>query len=81
MNVLLLVGIAKLFSEQSTYLIGELRQDKKQRFNTAVAAVDNFMAAVERDLSQPNLKTLELLTESLNNGMHNLRNDLLNDTK
>jgi len=77
MNVLLLLGTAKLFSEQSTFLIGELSHEKKQWFNNSVKAIDNFMRLIEKDLSDHNKQTLLILIESLNNGMHTLRNELL----
>lgn len=80
-DILLLIGIAKLFSEQSTRLIGELNQEKKQWFNTSVNAVDNFMRLIENDLNDHNKKTLLVLTESLNDGIQDLRNILINDLK
>lgn len=80
-DILLLIGIAKLFSEQSTRLIGELNQEKKQWFNNSVKAVDNFMRLIENDLNDHNKKTLLVLTESLNDGIQDLRNILLNDLK
>lgn len=78
LNVLLLIGTAKLYSEQSTFLIGELNREKKHWFNTSVNAIDNFMRLVEKDLSPHNKKTLEILVESMNDGMQNLRKELLN---
>jgi hypothetical protein len=80
-DVLLLIGIAKLFSEQSTFLIGELSHEKKQWFNNSVKAVDNFMRLIENDLNDHNKKTLLILTESLNEGIQDLRKILLNDLK
>ena len=40
---LILVAIAKLFNEQSTYLIGELKNQTKMNFNIAVSAANNFV--------------------------------------
>lgn len=80
-DILILIGIAKLFSEQSTRLIGELNQEKKQWFNNSVKAVDNFMRLIENDLNDHNKQTLLILTESLNDGIQDLRNILLNDLK
>lgn len=80
-DILILIGIAKLFSEQSTRLIGELNQEKKQWFNNSVKAVDNFMRLIENDLNDHNKKTLLVLTESLNDGIQDLRNILINDLK
>lgn len=72
-----LVGIAKLFSDQSTYLIGEFSREKKQSFNRAVKAVDDLVREIERDLCDYNKQTLLLLTESLNDGITELRNTLI----
>ena len=37
---LVLVAIGKAFSEQSTYLINELKHEKKAAFNSAVGSID-----------------------------------------
>lgn len=72
-----LIGIAKLFSDQSTYLIGEFNREKKQSFNRAVKAVDDLVREIENDLCDYNKQTLLLLTESLNDGVTELRNNLI----
>lgn len=77
MNILILLGIAKLFSEQSTFLIGELRHENKQRFNTAVTAVDSFMKVVEGGLNEHNRGTLQILVDALNDGVGDLRKTLM----
>lgn len=80
-DILILIGIAKLFSEQSTFLINELSREKKQWFNNSVNAIDNFIRLIENDLNDHNKKTLLILTESLNDGIQDLRNVLINDLK
>lgn len=80
-DILILIGIAKLFSEQSTFLINELNREKKQWFNNSVNAIDNFIRLIENDLNDHNKKTLLILTESLNDGIQDLRNVLINDLK
>lgn len=77
MEKLLLLGIAKLYSEQSTYLLGELKQQEKMRFHIANNAIDSFINEIDRNLDAFDFETLELLTEALNNGMANLRKELL----
>lgn len=73
---IILVALAKLFSEQSTYVIGELKQQQKFRFKVAVSAVDAFVNEIESKLSETSMKTLELITDALHGGMTGLRNDL-----
>lgn len=76
-NILILIGISKLLSEQSTFLIKEFSREKKQWFNTSINAIDNFVNLIENDLNEYNKKTLLILTESLNDGIQNLRKELL----
>lgn len=76
-NVLINLAILKLFSDTSTYLIGELHKEKKHWFNTTVRASDNFIKEVESGLSEHNKETLQLLTDSLTNGIFDLKKDLL----
>jgi len=76
-DIIILIGIAKLLSDQSTYLIGEFSRDKKQSFNMAVRAVDSLVRDIEKDLCDHNKKTLLVLTESLNDGVHDLRKQLI----
>lgn len=75
-DLLILLGIAELFSEQSTFLINELRHEKKQQFNLAVKQVDLFMKTVKNGLDEHNKETLNILVESLNDGVHQLRKTL-----
>lgn len=72
----ILIGIAKLFSEQSAYIIGELKQQEKIRFNIAVNAVDSFINEIECKLSDNAKTTLEIITDSLNDGLTNFRKEL-----
>ncbi len=72
----ILIATAKLFSDQSAYVIGELKQQEKFNFKVAVSAVDSFIKEIEAKLSPDALSTLEILTESLNDGMTQLRKDL-----
>ena len=77
MEKLLLLGIAKLYSAQSTFLIGELKQQIKMRFNIANNSVDAFISEVEKGLNEYDFETLDLLTETLNDGMATLRKELI----
>lgn len=73
---LLLLGVAKLYSEQSTFLLGELKQQVKMRFNIANNSIDAFINEIEKGLNEYDRETLALLTEALNDGMTNLRKQL-----
>ena len=77
-NILLLVGIAKLLSEQSTFLIGEFSHETKQQFNQAIKAVDLMLKTIEAGLDEFDKETLLILTESLNDGIEDLRKQLKN---
>ena len=76
-NVLINLAILKLFSDQSTFIIGELPREKKHWFNTTVRAADNFIKEVENGLSPHNVETLQILTDALNVGISDLKKDLL----
>ena len=77
-NVLITVALLKVFSQDySTFLIGELHKEKKHWFNASVNASNNFIKEVEADLSEHNKGTLSILTESLTDGLINLKKDLL----
>jgi len=76
-NLLIALGTIKLFSEQSTFLIGELSKEKAHWFNISVKAADNFLKEVEKDLDDHNKETLEVMVVELNNGMIGFKNDLL----
>lgn len=76
-NVLINLAILKLFSDQSTFIIGELPREKKHWFNTTVRASDNFIKEVENGLSSHNVETLQILTDALNIGIAELKKDLL----
>ena len=78
---LLLLGIAKLYSAQSTFLLGELKQHVKMRFNIANNSIDAFISEVEKGLNEYDFQTLELLSDTLNDGMSTLRKELMIETK
>ena len=73
---LLLVGIGRLFNEQSTYLIGELKQQTKMDFNNSVNAVNTFVKGIERMLTKEDNEFLEVLTDAMNDGLFDLRKTL-----
>ena len=74
---LLLVGIGRLFNEQSTYLIGELKHQTKMDFNIAVNAINTFVKGIENRLNDADKEFLEELTDCMHNGLADLRKDIL----
>lgn len=80
-DLLIQCGIAKLFNENSTYLLGELTGDSKHWFKTALNANNNLINTVEKRLNSENLETYTLLYEALNDGIAKLRKDLLEPIK
>lgn len=77
LDKLILVGIGKLFSEYSTYIIGELKQKQKYEFNLAVKAVENFAKEIENKIDNTNAQNLELIMETLVDGVVQMRNDII----
>ena len=61
LEALILVSIAKVYSEQSTVLTGELG-DTKQRhhFTQAVKYVDSFIKSIEKRLKPDEVEFLQL---------------------
>jgi hypothetical protein len=73
---LILVALGKVFTEQSTYLIGELKQQTKMDFNNSVNAVNTFVKGIERMLTKEDNEFLEVLTDAMNDGLFDLRKTL-----
>lgn len=80
-DLLLLLGAAKLFSEKSTSLINELTDTKqKHHYDQAVKYIDKFIKVTEKGIGKQSplhLETLEILIVAMNNGMTNLRKELV----
>jgi hypothetical protein len=77
-DILILLGIAKLLSEQSTFLIGEFKRETKQQFNLTIKQVDQLIKSIESGLNDHNRETLQILTDALNDGVADLRKNLNN---
>jgi len=76
LEITIFLGMCKMLSAQSTQLIGEFRQEKKLRFNTAISAVDNLISCIEKDLSEYNKTTLDIIGEAMSDGIQSLRKEL-----
>lgn len=69
----LLVALFKLCSDQSTRVIGELKQQQKMRFNIAVNAIDSFVAEVESKMNEQDKEDMQQLTDALNEFIGDVR--------
>lgn len=74
------VGIAKLFTAQSTVFTGEISNGKvNYELEQAVKYVDKFIKSVEKAVQREcpeHIETLEILDVELNNGITNLKQQL-----
>jgi hypothetical protein len=79
MDYMLLYGIAKLFSMQSTRFIGEIKHQKEAYFfDQAVKYIDKYIQAVERNIKSPEAKHVDdLLVDDMNNWIKDLKKHLL----
>jgi len=77
----LLVALAKLFSDQSTRVIGELKQQQKLRFNIACNSIDSFISEVESKMSDTDKEDMQDLTDALNEFIGDVREQFNNHIK
>jgi len=63
-QVLVVVAMGKMFTEQTTFLIGELKQKPKQDFNIMVLGIDKWIGTIEKNLNEEEMKLLQELTDS-----------------
>lgn len=73
---LILVAIGKLYNEQSTYLINELKHKSKMDFNNSVKSVNSFVKGIEERLNKEDNDLLQELTDAMHNGLTDLRKAL-----
>ena len=76
LDSLILVAIGKLYSEQSTYMIGEYKQKNKMNFNHSVNAIDTFVKGCEINLTDPEKEFLQEITDCMLNGLIEMKNEL-----
>lgn len=76
-NILVALAVLKCFSEQSTYLTGELRHESAHWLKTTVRAADNFISEIEKSLDDHNKETLEIAVVEFNNGLIGFKQGLL----
>lgn len=73
---LVLVAIGKAFSEQSTYLINELKHEKKAAFNSAVGSIDYFIKTIESKLPKDQKVVLEQLTDDFHELLEDIKKQI-----
>lgn len=66
-ETLILIALAKAFTEQSTHLTGMLRHKPKQAFNSAVGSVDYFIKTIENNLTPDEVLFIEGITDIYHN--------------
>lgn len=76
LEIIMLISISKLLSDQSTHLLGELNHDLKHDFNVMVKSTDRFIARCEKLLSTENNLCLQEITDALNNKVTNIRTEI-----
>jgi hypothetical protein len=64
---LILAALMKAVSEQSTYLIGELRHEVKRDFNEMISRVDRFVNGIEKNLNEAQMEYLQSITDIYHN--------------
>ncbi len=79
MDYMLLYGIAKLFSMQSTRFIGEIKNQKDEYlFNQSVKYIDKYIQSVEKNVKSPEAKMADdLLVDDMSNWVMGLKKHLL----
>lgn len=66
-EALILVALGKAFTEQATFLTGELRHKPKQTFNQAVKAVDLMVKVIEEKLTPEEQEFLQSVGDVYHN--------------
>lgn len=73
-NTVILIAVAKMLSEQSTTLTGELKQKKKQIFNQMVMECDRFVLEVEKMLTEEEIQMIQNITDRFHTSLQEIRN-------
>lgn len=77
----LLVALAKVWSDQSTRVLGELKQQQKMRFNIAVNSIDSFINEIESKMNHTDKQDLQELTDALNDFLQDVRKQFIDYTE
>lgn len=77
----LLVALAKVWSDQSTRVLGELKQQQKMRFHIAVNGIDSFINEIESKMNHTDKQDLQELTDALNDFLQDVRKQFIDYTE
>lgn len=77
----LLVALFKVCSDQSTRVLGELKQQQKMRFNIAVNSIDSFINEIESKMNPTDKQDLQELTDALNDFLQDVRKQFIDYTE
>lgn len=77
----LLVALFKVCSDQSTRVLGELKQQQKMRFNIAVNSIDSFINEIESKMNPTDKQDLQELTDALNDFLQDVRKQFIEYTE
>lgn len=74
---LILVSVAKVYSEQSTLITNELTGiEQRHKFKQSVKYIDSFIKSIEKRLSEEDKKFLQDVTDAQINALHDMRVEL-----
>lgn len=74
---LIIVSIAKVYSEQSTLLTNELGNvEERHKFKQSVKYIDKFIKSIEKRLQPDEVEFLQNVTDAQLNALHDMRVEL-----
>lgn len=77
LEALVLVSVAKVYSEQSTILTNEFGDtEQKDRFKQSVKYIDKFIKSIEKRLKPDEVEFLQGVTDAQINALHDMRKEL-----
>lgn len=77
LEALILVSIAKVYSEQSTLLTNELGDtEQRDRFKQSVKYIDKFIKSIEKRLKPDEVEFLQGVTDAQLNALADMRKEL-----
>lgn len=73
-NIVILIAIGKVYSEQSAMLIGALKYKQKLVFNDSVKAIDLFVKNIESLLQPEEIEMIQGITDTMHTALNEVRN-------
>lgn len=69
----ILIAVGKLYSEQATFLTGELKYKPKMLYNDSIKTIDKFCNEVEKLLQEDEKQLIQNITDEFHNIFLELR--------